>query len=214
MARHYRRRRFGLLGTALKVVLLLAVVLGVICGVSVWRLSSTLSATEQSLSLMDEDIDKLDFVSASGHAHESSQGIDELMKELEGPQWDVVATIPYIGQDVRIARELTSIAGVLVRDSMAPVLDELADLPSTFDIKDILTGGLGSSATEVLNAAIVARDHVGTCRHRLDELEDSHFEFMNKFKDELVDSTEEISATFDRFSAGLDFAGVVTGILT
>lgn len=209
--RHYKRRKLGLFRTAALVVLIMALVGAGVCGVSTWQMQGAFRKTEVALDAMDEAIDTGDYAAAAVHARESVEGIEDLERELEGPQWNLVALMPYLGEDVRFARELVSVAHELVGDAIAPVLGEVAQASDNFDFSTILTDGL-DSATSLLNAAVDAREHVNACDRRMGELGDSHFAVLNDFAGDLRSTISDVQGIFERFDAGFGLANMVTDL--
>jgi hypothetical protein len=129
-----------------------------------------------------------------------------LPKEFEGPQWNIAAALPVLGDDVKIAREMSSIAGRLADEAVSPLFDQWDSITQT------LSGDGGLNYVERASALLEelpkfaktithAKQVVYECEERANSLPVAHIDQLNDAASELKETMESIAdmlRVFDR----------------
>ncbi len=209
-------------GHATKVVLIL---LGVIATAIVALLVSLVVSGSRANDLLGEaksyleqarnNIDEGNITTAVDNARKGVGSVNEISKELSGPQWSIASVMPIVGTDAQTLRDLVDISQDLCNEGVLPIIDLLDQLPlEFFDTDDTNNDTSNSSSASqdeadpiesfsqtldilsklpdtLSHSAEVVRD----CERRSNSLPDSHFDQLDQSSEqmkEMLDTTCEL----------------------
>ena len=172
----------------LVIILAAIVVYAAVMAVSISRVMDSYSQARQSYESARTSISEGDFVAAYSSARSTLDSLSDLSDELEGVQWSIAAALPIVGDDVRVARELADVGGLLIDEAALPTLDQLESMWGE-DFLVIAAGalagdeeamtGLSERLGEASGTLNHATDVVYECERRLNALPESHIDKIN-----------------------------------
>ena len=221
MAKGYagERVRHHVLAKVLVLLLVALLAYGAWLGLSVQRVRGLLSDAQQAYHAMQVDFEAQDYQGALSEARTAATAASQLKGELDGVQWNVVAALPILGTDVRVARTVGDVSADFSDKAVIPVLDAWDDLTASgvivdgsFDVQ-ALTNKIDQ--VKVLVDTLEDASTVATqCSNQLAEVPSSHFEELNQATEKLQSAVTSTDEALETMSAGLSVVGGVSGLLS
>jgi hypothetical protein len=139
-ARHYRRRRWPWAVLAGTVVVFAAVGgVGYIFAQQAFGVRDDLLAAKSTLSGLPEVVKAGDAVALQAAADDVLVLTTRAEETVQGPLWDMAASVPFVGQNISAVTRATEAVHILARDAMPPGIQLL----STMDLTKLSVEGGG-----------------------------------------------------------------------
>ncbi|MBO7675236.1 MAG: hypothetical protein J6S63_09550 [Atopobiaceae bacterium] len=195
MSRYGYRQRPSLFVRLFRFVLALLVVYAAVLGISAHRIGTWVDHTIDAYETFESTFDSGDYEQARAAVDDVAQTVSQISTEAHAWYWHLAQNVPYFGEDVTCAQQLSRIASNLGNNALVPVLDSteaaLSDL---------------SRVGEVVRALTNARNVVSTCRQDFEALPASHFDSLNELATKLQKAVIDTDDVFDKLSVVLDIA--------
>lgn len=197
MPRHVvARRKHHPVRNVLLVCLLAVLVYAVCAAVSLYRVYRSVQSARASYEVVEQEI-------SSGNLGDALQGTQSLCSavgavgdETDTWVWVVGEYLPWLGQDVSVARGLSDVSDELCNDALLPVVQQSAGI----------TSGT-STVSGALDAVSSASEVVSTCSQELSGIGTSHFSQLNEARESLSEAVSQMDAVLGSASSMLSALG-------
>ena len=197
MSYRYYRDRPSLLGRLFRLILALAVAYAAVLGMSAYRIHGWVSQATTSYEAFEQSFDAGNYESARNAIDKVAQNVANISKEAHSWYWDLVNKVPYLGEDVTCAQQLSNIADNLANNALLPVLNNAESA-----LNDL------SQVSGVIQALTNARNVVSMCRSDFEQLPASHFARLNDLATQLQNAVVNTDDVFNKLSVVLDIANL------
>ncbi len=215
----FRKKDGAINPIAIGIVVLLALIIafGGSLAVSANRALGLVENARTAYSDARTSLEDGNFEEAYASARRALDNISALPKELEGPQWSIAAAIPVLGDDVRTAREMSSIAGKLANEAASPVFDQWDSITQTLagDSEASITDQAGALLTAIPNFVETlahAKQVIYECEEQTNKLPAAHISQLNDAignLKETMGAVGDMLRTFDGVVDALGSAGLL-----
>lgn len=186
----------------LLVVILLALVAYVACaGYSVMRIYGDVRDAQSAYQHAESSLGSGDVTSAIADVRSLSTAAADIGDQADFWVWPVGEHVPWIGEDVTVARGLAHVSDSLCNDALLPVVEQYEGATSG--------AGSASGAADALTSAATA---VTSCQQQLDGLGTSHFSQLNAAKDELAQAVSAVGGGLGGLSSAISALGALGGV--
>lgn len=208
------------LRVVLVIVLTAILAVGFFVGRSVFRVHNCIGQSLEAYVEYENCLDKSDIVGAITALEKLSLNVGKIEDEANSWPWQLLSSVPVMGEDIACVRSTATIADTLANDALLPVLrnaqDIMADVQafdtSSVDWSDLdAIGELFSEKGEQIMALAAAlsdaRPYVRECSDAAKEIPTSHFKELNELADNvrgICDQTEEVYEQFDSLFSLVD----------
>lgn len=173
------------------VVLLVALLVYIGCAVfSLCHAYEDVQAATTAYQQMEQQLSSGDLRSLTSSTDSLATAVSNLDGETSSWVWAVASYVPWIGEDVSVARGLASVGDDLCANALQPAVREYAALSSG-----------SASAADAASTLQGAATTVSDCDQRLAVLGTSHFSQLNEAKDRLSRATSALDGTLGSVSS-------------
>lgn len=194
------RRRHHPLRNILLILLLAIVAYAACCAYSALRIYNDAQDASAAYQHAEQSLSSGDISSAVADVRTLSAAASDVGSEADSWVWIAGEYIPWVGEDVSVARGLAHVADSLCNDALLPVVEQYEGATSG-------SGSIGSAADAVSSAA----QAVAACQEELDGLGTSHFSQLNDAKSELSQAVSAASGGLGGVSSVLGALSVLGG---
>lgn len=203
-----RRRQATIKGT----LLLMLVLFVLVCAWSAFRITTEYNASMSAYESMQAKLEDMDFTGAIESEHQLADHLDKLNNEVYGTHWHILGYVPYIGDDIKCAQQLTSVANDLVNNGIDPVISEGEKLVSqgSIDVAGLVTGQ-SHQLDGITNSIKGARETLKNCSNKVDDIPEPH---LQQLKDARQNVQDAVNGVEGRISAIEGIANKATGAIS
>lgn len=194
------RRRYHPIRNLLVVILVALIVYVACAGYSALRIYGDVRDAQSAYQHAESAIGSGDVTSAIADVRTLSTAAADVGDQADFWVWVVGEHVPWIGDDVSVARGLAHVTDDLCNDALLPVVEQYEGVTSG-------TGSVSGAADAVTSAAST----LTSCQRQLSELGTSHFSQLNEAKDKLAQAVSAVSDGLGGVTSAISALGSLVG---